>query len=454
MGKPMDDATSFQSVVQLFLLRYHGCAASASSSQDEGEFLKVQERNYRLLLSYGLDPEFRLAITKEIASTPSSGEWREELGFVLGLELVLSKNGNWLYRRIISEERKKELEEAYPEVLGQAKGSMSSIDELLSATTSARRSAEPEFAPLKTAVDKLFPEGFEVTSAIQALRLHGSFLDLEPGWIEDLDDFQRALAENMRQIMLKLGDRSEVDSNQLEQVQGCTVSVELMFCIANEAVALRWFRGLSPEEQEKVLASTMELTWDEERLTKALERRFAWCKDPVQGSRAAMDAAESYRQYGVSDAAIYIYQKLLDDARVEDRERAESHNRMAVIHREEGRQHDAFLEFQEAGIIWEALKAPWEGAVTSAFVAEGYSTEEKKEKANKYLEEAFVIMSRATEGKEKMARGYFYLAGCANSTGRLDLERLALEKGLAFAQSLEDGELFIEMNHRLMSLPS
>jgi hypothetical protein len=53
-----------------------------------------------------------------------------------------------------------------------------------------------------------------------------------------------------------------------------------------------------------------------------------------------------------------------------------------------------------------------------------------------------------------MARGYFYLAGCANSIGRLDLERLALEKGVVFAQSLEDGELFIELNDRLMSLPS
>jgi hypothetical protein len=211
---------------------------------------------------------------------------------------------------------------------------------------------------------------------------------------------------------------------------------------------------LSPEEQERVLNSTLELTWDEERLTKAIERRFAWCKDPVQGSRAAMDAAESYRQYGASDAAIYVYQTLLNDARVEDREKAESHNRTAVIHREEGRQHDAFLEFQEAGIIWEALKAPWEGAVTAAFVADGYNVEGKKEKANKYLEEAFVGMSRATEGKEKMARGYFYLAGCANSIGRLDLERLALESGLAFAQSLEDGELFIELNDRLMSLPS
>ncbi len=141
-------------------------------------------------------------------------------------------------------------------------------------------------------------------------------------------------------------------------------------------------------------------------------------------------------------------------ARVEDRERAESHNRMAVIHREEGRQHDAFLEFQEAGIIWDELKAPWEGAVTSAFVAEGYHIEGKREKANKYLEEAFKGMSQAKEGKEKMARGYLYMAGCANSIGRLDLERLALERGMVFAQSLEDGELFIELNDRLMSLPS
>ena len=454
MGKPMDDVTSFQSVVQLFLLRYHASATSASMSHDEGELLNAKERNYRLLLSYGLDPEFRLAITKEIAANPSSGEWLEELGFVLGLELLLSKNGNWVYRRIISEERKKELEDAYPEVFRQVEVRASSIDELLSAAASARRSEEPEFAPLKTAVDALFPEGFEVSSAIQALHRHGSFLNLEPGWIEDLDDFQQSLAENMRHIMMKLGDRPEVDSNQLQQMQGCNAPVELIFCIANEAVAMRWFRGLSPGEQERALTSTMELTWDGERLNKVIERRFAWCKDPVQGSRAAMDAAESYRQYGASDAAIYIYRTLLNAAQVEDREKAESHNRMAVIHREEGRQHDAFLEFQEAGIIWEALKAPWEGAVTSAFVAEGYSREGKKEKANKYLEEAFLSMLRATEGKEKMARGYFYLAGCASIIGRLDLERLALERGLVFAQSLENGELFIELNDRLMSLPT
>jgi hypothetical protein len=454
MGKLMDDVTSFQSVVQLFLLRYHGGAISARVSHDDEEPLNAKERNYRLLLSYGLDPEFRLAITREIAANPSSGEWLEELGFVLGLELLLSKNGNWLYKRIISEERKKELDEAYPEVFGQVMGGASSFDELISAAASARRSVEPEFAPLKTAVDALFPEGFEVSSAIQALHRHGSFLNLEPGWIEDLDDFQQSLAENIRQIMIKLGDRPEIDVDQLQQMQGRNASVELIFCIANEAVALRWFRGLIPEEQERALTSTMELTWDEERLTRAIERRFTWCKDPVQGSRAAMDAAESYRQYGESDAAIYIYRTLLNAPQVKDREKAESHNRMAVIHREEGRQHDAFLEFQEAGIIWEALKAPWEGAVTSAFVAEGYSKEGKKEKANKYLEEAFTGMSRATEGKEKMARGYFYLAGCASTLGRLDLERLALERGLVFAQFLEDGELFLELNDRLMSLPS
>jgi hypothetical protein len=454
MGMLMDDTTSFQSVVELFLLRYHGRAVSAQSEDEDDQRRKDQERNYRLLLSYGLDPEFRIGLGKELESDPTKREWREELGFVLALEMILSKNGLWLYNRMISEERQRELEETYPEVFGKVAGkATSSIVELLDAAGASRSNQDRELLPLSTAIDGLFPEGFELSSAILALRRHGSFLNLEPSWMQELEGFHGNLATDIQQVLAKLGDRSEVDLEQAERVQGLNASVELIFCIASEAVLVRWFRSLSPEDQERVLAPTIELGWEGAQLIQAMDRRFAWSEGPVQGSRAAMDAAESFRQYGVSDAALYIYQALVDDPKVQDRERAEAHNRMAVIHREEGRHHQAFLEFQEAGIIWEAIDAKWEGAVTAAFVAEGYHIEGKQEKAEKYLEEAFEGLSRASESEDKMARGYFYLAGCANSLGRLDLEKRALQKGLVFAQSLEDGDLFIELNDRLMNLP-
>jgi len=450
----MENTTSFQSVAELFLLRYHGLALSAQSQEDDVSIQMDKARNYRMLLSYGLDPEFRMALAKEMGSDPIKKEWREELGFVLALEMMLSKNGKWLYNRMITEERQRELEGIYPELFGkgQDKGPHSTV-ELLGATCSPMRDQDQELRPLCSAIDALFPEGFELSNAMKGLHLHGSFLNLEPGWMQELDDFQIQLASDVSQLLVKLGDRPEIDVNQADMIQRPSTSVELIFCIATEAVLERWFRSLSPEHQDRVLESSIDLGWDGEKLIQALERRLVWSKDPVQGTRAAMDAAESYRQYGASDGALFTYQALIRNQRVQEREKAEAHNRMAVIHREEGRNHESFLEFQEAGIIWEALGAAWEGAVTAAFVAEGYHSENKKDKAEKYLEEAFTLIAQASESQDKMARGYFYLAGCANALGRIDLEKKALRDGLIFAQSLDDGELFIELNDRLMSLP-
>ncbi|MDD1757070.1 MAG: hypothetical protein LUQ39_09590 [Methanomassiliicoccales archaeon] len=449
----MDDATSFQRVVELFLLRYHG-RMIADRMEVDNRLREERERDYRMLLAYGLDPEFRIALSEEMEGDDTMRQWREELGFVLALEIVLSKNGRVLFERIISKERLEELERAYPEVFAKSAGDMpSSIEELLSSTCGPEENSDPALLPLTDAVESLFPEGFELPNAMRALHRHGKFLNLEPGWMLDLEKFRGSLSSDVQRLLEKLGDRPEIDPYQAKRVQGRNASVELIFCIANEAALIRWFTSLDDEGKGRVLASTTELGWNEEGMAKAMEWRFEWSDDPVQGSRAIMDAAESYRQYGEIDAALFIYHALVGDARVKERELAEVHNRMAVIHREEGRQHQAFLEFQEAGIIWEGLGAMWESAVTDAFVAEGYHLEGKNEKAEKYLEEAFERLEQSNEKEEKMARGYYYLAACANGLSRLDLERKALKKGLGFAQCLDDGELFTELNDRLIDLP-
>jgi hypothetical protein len=52
-----------------------------------------------------------------------------------------------------------------------------------------------------------------------------------------------------------------------------------------------------------------------------------------------------------------------------------------------------------------------------------------------------------------MARGLYYLAGSASTLRDLKMERAALEQGLRYAEPLEDPELFIEFNDRLLRLP-
>jgi hypothetical protein len=453
MGIRMDDATSFQRVVELFLLRYHGRMLGDRMEVDSLS-REERERDYRMLLAYGLDPEFRSALGKEMERDETMRQWREELGFVLALEIVLSKNGGDLFEHIVSKERLEELERTYPEVFAKSAGEVPpSIEELLSSACGPEGNGNLVMLPLADAVENLFPEGFGLPNAVRALHRHGKFLNLEPGWMLDLEMFRGSLSTNVQRLLEKLGDRPEIDPYQAKRVQGRNASVELIFCIANEAALIRWFASLDAEGKDRVLASTTELGWNEEGMTKTMEWRFEWSDGPVQGSRAIMDAAESYRQYGEIDAALFIYHALVGDARVQERELAEIHNRMAVIHREEGRQHQAFLEFQQAGIIWDSIGAMWESAVTDAFVAEGYHLEGKKEKAEKYLEEAFERIERSNEKEEKMARGYYYLAACANDLSRLDLERKALKKGLGFAQCLDDGELFTELNDRLIDLP-
>jgi hypothetical protein len=66
IGMPLDSTSSFQSVVELFLLRYHGRTSNAQNEDDGGLIQKDKSRNYQMLLSYGLDPEFRLSLAKEM----------------------------------------------------------------------------------------------------------------------------------------------------------------------------------------------------------------------------------------------------------------------------------------------------------------------------------------------------------------------------------------------------
>lgn len=445
----------FQSVAELFLLRYHGRARRLmEAGGDDALRQKGLERHYQLLLKYALDPEFRIAVGGELSADLAKTEWREELGFVLALEVVLARNGFWLYEKILSKERLEELEATYPEVFGRGAGDgPSSTGELLAAAFAPVEGRDASQSALSLVLDSLFPEGFEAKNALLAMRRHGSFLNLEPSWMRELEAFQRYLAADMDKVLSKLGERPEVDIFQARRVRGRNDMVEMIFCIASEAVLLRWFASLDEGTMDRVLSSSTELGWEEGLLLKSIEQRLSWSEDLATGAQAILDAAESYRQYGGSDAALFVYRSLVDNEKVGDRERGEAHNRMAVIHREEGRPHEAFLEFQEAGIIWEGLGARWEGAVTAAFVAEGYGHEGKNDRASKYLAEAFEKLSNASEGDERMARGYFYLAACANAIGQTDMERKALQKGIRFAQSLEDGELFLGFNDRLLDVP-
>lgn len=436
----------FQSVVELFLTRYH------LRMREEGS--GGSESDYRFLLRYGVDPEFRAAVERELGADLSKAESREELGFVLTLELVLSRNGHRLFEQIVSKEKLEELEGIYPEVFGKGRGDMGlgSAYDLLCQADGLHLEMGQKADPLVRALDDLFPEGADAEGVLAAIRRQAYLLNIETTWMGALEGFQATVSKDVDKLLTALGEREEVDRYQAKRVRSRGEAVEMVFCVASEAVALRWFDSLDEMAANQVLASSSELMWDESSIAKGMDLRMNWSESPREGALAIMHAAESLRQYGRVDASLSIYRSLLEREGVDDRSLAEAHNRMAVVHREEGRWHEAHLEFQEAAILWEMLGAKWEEAVTASLVAEGYGRAGKRSRAERYLTEAFSLLDSLEEGDERMAQGYFYLATCANSLGRLDLERVALQKGIGYAQSLENGNLFVEFNERLLAL--
>ena len=449
----LEGVTLFQRVAELFLVRLHGHSKRGGTASVGGDEKARLERRFLFLLKYGLDPEFRIAMESEMLKDPATAEWREELGFVLALELVLARNGHWLFQEIVSRSRLEELQSVYPEVF-ERRGAEGQPDALalIRMASAAEGGDDPSLEALAKALDSVFPEGYEAEEPLAAMGRQGTLLQVEPGWMSELDSFHAILASDMEKILAKLGERPEVDREDASAVQGRNGTVEMLFGATSEATLLRWFSSLDDEASETMLSASNELSWDETSMSRGLELRMAWAEEAAKGVHAIMEGADAYRQYGRPDAALFIYRSVVENQEAGLRTRAEAHNRMAVIHREGGRTHEAFLEFQEADILWEKLGARWESAVTGAYVAEGYYHEGKREKASKYLEEAFELMAGAEESKERMARGHFYLAACAHTIGRFDLERRALETGIELAQGLEDGELFLKFNDRLLSL--
>lgn len=435
------DVPLFQSVAELFLTRYH---------VREGV---GREAVYRFLLRYGVDPEFRAAIGREISSDRTKGEWREELGFVLALELVLSREGRWLFEQIVSKEKLTEMERTYPEVFLQGRGGRGkSARELIGESTAQSPSGRQD-SPLGRALGDMFPEGADPSAVLAAMARQAGLLNAELAWMQDLESFHQALSQDVGKILDVLGERPEVDRYQAKRIQSRGEATEMVFCVVTEAAALRWFGSLDAEAADNVLRLSQNLAHDQESLAKAMERRRQWSEGAEEAARAIMSSAEALRQYSEPVASLTMYGSLLAWEGLGERTAAELHNRMAVIHREGGSWHDALMEFQEACILWERLDAGWEEAITSSFVAEAYAHLGKTGQATKYLEEAFDGLEGVDEGDERMAKGYFYLAACANGLGRLDLERRALVKGIHRAQNLDDADMLIEYNERLTALP-
>ncbi|MEM0448556.1 MAG: hypothetical protein QW520_01875 [Methanomassiliicoccales archaeon] len=443
MGMFSQGASAFERVTELFLSRYALRPVP-------------HEACMAFLLRYAVDPEMRCAISRKICQDKELAERREELGFVLALELVLEEKGRRLFQHIISEARIAELQAEYPEVFGKdfSQKNSKSFQELLEEACRLDTNQAGVVLWLSKAIDNIFPEGAETKAILDMIKRHAAILLLEKNWMRDLTAFQEALKEDVTKILNALGERPEIDEGQAKRVLSRSQEVELIFCVATQAIALRHYQALDEDEKKRIESSSEELSWDENSLKEGMERRLSWSEDASEAIRSMISAAEALRQYGEVEAALRLYSLLLERVDAETRLRAELHNRMAVIHREMSRWKEALLDFQQAGMLWEEAGAMYEEAVTSSLIAEAYGKLGKREKAMRYLEESFSHLEKAGANDERMARGYFYLAACSNGLGRLDLEKKALERGIEFAQRLEDSELFLEFNHRLMSLGS
>jgi tetratricopeptide (TPR) repeat protein len=433
----------FQSVGELFLTRFHDRAAGSKGGS--------RPDLYRFLLKYSIDPEFRLAVEGEMGADLARAEGREELGFVLALEMILSRSGHRLFEDIISKQRLEELEGTYPEVFGTAPREVRTAKELLQMACSL--SPDHEVSELAMALDQVFPGGVEAEDVLRAMRRHAGLLNADEAWMRDLEGFHEALSKDLDKLLTALGERAEVDRFRAKGLLGRGREAEMIFCVATQAVALRWFESLDGRVGERVLQSSVELSCAEGAISEGVRLRRLWSESDAEAARELMAAGEALRQYGQGAAAIGLYGAILRMGDLPGRSKAELHNRMAVIHREQGRWHEALLEFQEASILWEEAGARWEEAVTASLVAEAYISLGKKERGLKYLLQAFELMKGLEEEDERMAKGYFYISACANGLGRLDLERKALSAGIRHAQRLEDGEMLLEFNARLLALP-
>ena len=463
----------FQTVAELHLLRHARLASiEMAGAQEVDDMARSRLREeQRFMLKLAIDPEFYSYCYQRASSDPVLLQRFEELGFVLALALVLPKQDRpidrrdhdeeqeSLYERIVTKAKLAELSQNYPEIFEVESASHASAPasfEALLASSSLSRPEQEGDDSIKIfseALGQLFPERSAPDTIIDAIARHSALRSIALVDLEELGSFMRTIGDGVDKLVQTLGDKNGVELGVAGDIMAGKGPVELVFRISQGAALLRWFRELSPDEREASLEGSQALLLDDISFQKALAIMTELFGRQASTWERVMGGAEAYRQYGDKPATLLIYQALLSCPEVDDRRKAVAHNRLAVLYRESGRTRKALTEFLEANILWEQLGEGWEEGVSAAFIAEGYHQLGKEKQAQRYLNFAYRTLQACQDGPEQMARGLYYLAGSASTLRDLKMERAALEQGLRYAEPLEDPELFIEFNDRLLRLP-
>jgi len=467
--------TEFQTISELHLLRHFRLTSvevAVGGGRSEEERIRRSEEE-RFLLLLALDPEFYSYAHQNAMAVPTSVQWLEELGFVLALALVLpmrdrreeasldERTNESMYEKIVTREKLRELDQAYPEIFMpeplSTNAKPQNLGELLLQAHRAAPGDRGGIAPVDIFAQALglaFPRGYRPEAVREAVARHSA---LRAAYLIDLEQFgqfKKTIGRGMDQLVQTLGENNRVDLSAAGEIIAGQGPMELIYRIAVGGVLLRWFRQLGPSDRAACFETYPGLRIEEASVRSAVDLAVELFGQNESTWERVMKGAEAYRQYEDMDAAVWTYQALLVSPELDDHRRALVHNRLALIHRDSGRSRKALTEFLEANILWEEQGEKWDEAVTAAFIAEGYHQLGKDGPARRYLESSFRALQACTGPDEKMARGMYYLAGSASTLGHLQIERKALEQGLIFAEPLEDPELFIELNDRLLRLPA
>jgi|GEM_PF-2880376 len=471
----MDKAsgTEFQTVSELHLLRRFRLSSfeianNVGPSRIERDRLLDEER---FMLMLAVDPEFYHYCHRRSLSESTSEQWLEELGFALALALVLPKTGSKdgtgeaearesLFERIVTLEKLSELNQTYPEIFmsePMAIGGMPQrLGDLLALTNGTSPQSMAGGDPIGAFAEALrlaFPEGYEPEALLEAIARHSALRAISLDDLQQFKLFQETIGNGVDQLVQTLGDQKGVELVVAGEIISGRGPMELIYRIANGGTMLRWFRQLGQADRETCLDADLSLPVDEASAERAVSLAVQLFGPDASTWERILGGAEAYREYGNQEATAWTYSALLDCQGLDARRQALAHNRLAVIHRESGLTRRALTEFLEANILWEELKETWDEAVTAAFIAECYHQLGKDKQARRYLDDSFRKFQECSCEPERMARGMYYLAGSANTLGDHDMERTALQRGVHLSEPLADPELFIELNHRLLSLP-
>lgn len=460
----------FQTVSEIHLLRHFRLASMRlDCGEGEGERSRLTKEMV-LLLRTAIDPEFFAFAWSAALEDQATAQRTEELDFVIALGLVLprgrpveeapemSQGGDGLYERIVTKAKLDELAQAYPEIFSdrQTTAGPMTLKELMSALEEMKTVGDGEGAAatcLSAALNAVMPGGITGEHFSEALALHSALRAIS---LQDLHSFvatSHTVGQATASLVQSLAGQDGLDGQAAEEIATGRGASELLYRISAGGALLRWFRELTEEERAVVLEGSLDLPLDERSVKDAVACALGLPGDAEQGWDRATDGAEAYRQYGEARAAVWAYEALLEDRRMEGRRRAVALNRLAVLDRGARRTRRALTGFLEANILWEELGERWEEGVTAAFIAEAYHKLGKDRQARHYLDSSLQLLRSCDETPERMARGMFYIAGSANTLGDLVVERSALEEGAQQAGKMEDPDLFIELNERLLRLP-